>query len=313
MSFLVTSMAPALTEGISIKQSGRKYSAILQPGMRGIQPPASSKAMVSCSEAKVFVADTGVYGLGAYASEIIPEDGSILGYYEGERIDRATVGKRYYEVQDNEDIETKNWRKGRNARGVGTSGDYLFNPAPDCYIDGEDWDKANWARFMNHGPIESESNNVKVMFSREEATIWFVARRLIQVGEELLYSYGDDYFLPSFKDSKARPEQTDAEVEEVKFLTSAAATGFSDAQYLLGRAFHLGELGLLVDGPLAVRYYGDAGKQGDPAALRALGTLHERGLLGLPQSTEQAQSYFQAARAAKKKSLDDGDGTNQIG
>jgi len=84
-------MAPALTEGISIKQSGRKYSAILQPGMRGIQPPASSKAMVSCSEAKVFVADTGVYGLGAYASEIIPEDGSILGYYEGERIDRATV------------------------------------------------------------------------------------------------------------------------------------------------------------------------------------------------------------------------------
>jgi len=126
------------------------------------------------------------------------------------------VGKRYYEVQDNEDIETKNWRKGRNARGVGTSGDYLFNPAPDCYIDGEDWDKvrirdfllllsllllnhllecalfrlqANWARFMNHGPIESESNNVKVMFSREEATIWFVARRLIQVGEELLYRF----------------------------------------------------------------------------------------------------------------------------
>ena len=127
-----------------------------------------------------------------------------------------------------------------------------------------------------------------------------------------------------------------------QFLTSAAATGFSDAQYLLGRAFHLGELGLLVDGPLAVRYYGDAGKQGDPAALRALGTLHERGilflcqntlketlpplftpflptcicssgLLGLPQSTEQAQSYFQAARAAEKKSLDDGDGTNQIG
>ena len=77
------------------------------------------------------------------------------------------------------------------------TGDYLFNVGSledDVYIDAEDFDVANWARFMNHADTDDAGNNLQVLFDCEKSTVWFVARRPIMSNEELRYRCGLDYF-----------------------------------------------------------------------------------------------------------------------
>jgi len=160
-----------------------------------LMPPSTCQAMVESTMAGIDVKDTGVYGLGAFAAKRIAM-GVVVGMYEGERIDYDTVAARYFrESWEPVPAEVAAWTESRRARNVGTSGDYLFNPAPDVYIDGEDFDVANWCRFMNHAAKGEAGNNIVVECNQEEGTISFVSRRNIAVGDELLYSYGDDYFL----------------------------------------------------------------------------------------------------------------------
>ena len=96
----------------------------------------------------------------------------------------------------------------------------MFNPAPGCYIDGEDFDEVGHAKqaallsvrglicFMFvfapravelvsvHEPSE-RGNNLCVESSPENGgSVWFVSHRSIAAGEELLYSYGDEYWNP---------------------------------------------------------------------------------------------------------------------
>ena len=77
------------------------------------------------------------------------------------------------------------------------TGDYLFNVGSledDVYIDAEDFDVANWARFMNHADTDDAGNNLQVLFDCEKSTVWFVARRPIMSNEELRYRCGLDLF-----------------------------------------------------------------------------------------------------------------------
>ena len=174
-------------EAIKISQGSRWAHSKPRPG-------SNSRAMTTASTAGIIIKDTGRFGLGAYAGVHISE-GKLLGEYEGEALDQRSVDARYWKTST-WTPEDSAWLANRQSRGVSSTGDYLFAPTEDCYIDGEDWDKANWTRYMNHAAESESGNNVNVIFSKVPARIWFAAKRDIEIGEQLCYSYGGEYFKP---------------------------------------------------------------------------------------------------------------------
>ena len=48
---------------------------------------------------------------------------------------------------------------------------------------------------MNHAATSEHGNNLRVESLVDNGgSVWFVSRRAIAAGDELLYSYGDDYW-----------------------------------------------------------------------------------------------------------------------
>lgn len=165
---------------------------------------------------------------------IVFESGCWIGEYKGELHTRTEVESRYQweetnnrknnTKKSNTKVDVRRWRKSRKNRHQGLSGDYLFDMGDGLFLDGEDTDVSSWCRFMNHAPetvsVSSDGNgnndgnndnaginnsrcNVETKCSRlsyeKDGTrvlpvLWFIARRDILSGEELLYDYGDSYW-----------------------------------------------------------------------------------------------------------------------
>ena len=88
-------------------------------------------------------------------------------------------------------------------RNQGRSGDYLFDMGDDVFMDAEDTDISSWCRFMNHAAQDCDDCNVETEWTKQvregkrivqQPSLWFVTMKDIQVGEELLYDYGDCYW-----------------------------------------------------------------------------------------------------------------------
>ena len=75
------------------------------------------------------------------------------------------------------------------------SGDFLFDLGT-LFIDGEDFHRSSWTRFMNDAEAGSFAANVDTAVDRDgaEPRLRFTANRVIAAGEELQYSYGADYW-----------------------------------------------------------------------------------------------------------------------
>jgi SET domain-containing protein len=132
-----------------------------------------------------------------------------VGEYIGEVLEVEQVKSRYWNTietitttttKTNAIEDREEWIHSRIHRNQGLSGDYLFDVGDDLYIDGEDTDVSNWCRFINHA--EGDACNLETRCSRQiwngnemvPPRLWFVARRDIAPGEELLFDYGDRYW-----------------------------------------------------------------------------------------------------------------------
>lgn len=159
---------------------------------------AASRAMVSISDAEVPVAiqDAGAKGLGVFATGRI-EAGVYVGEYEGEILSGRDIEVRY-EGKGTATAEDMAWRKSREERDIGVTGDYIYGCGEDIFVDAEDSDIASWCRFINHAPMDSEECNLQGKSLPKaysgKPKVWFVTRRAIDAGEELHFDYGDEYF-----------------------------------------------------------------------------------------------------------------------
>jgi uncharacterized protein len=65
-------------------------------------------------------------------------------------------------------------------------GKYLFETNPNRFIDGSG--RSNLARYVNHSCVP----NCKIEVLR--GRVYILSKRMIKVGEELSYDYGEEYF-----------------------------------------------------------------------------------------------------------------------
>ena len=61
------------------------------------------------------------------------------------------------------------------------------------YVDAEDGTRSNWTRYINHAHYETPACNLEPRSDPLACRVWFEARRDIEPGEELLFSYGAAY------------------------------------------------------------------------------------------------------------------------
>lgn len=151
----------------------------------------------------ISIEETEKKGLGAFAGSNMLA-GAWVGEYQGEILTEKEVDARYWEKRKKVYAD-RQWIKSRTKRQQGITGDYLFEMGDKLYLDGEDADVSSWCRFMNHAPENCNSGlcNVETRFSRQtkdgnkivQPKLWFLALRDIQAGEELLYDYGDSYWV----------------------------------------------------------------------------------------------------------------------
>lgn len=137
-------------------------------------------------------------GMGAFAA-VRKLSGTRLGEYFGERLTRQQVESRYWSrTKKAMNKHDRKWRNSRKRRRQGITGDYLFDMGGNVFIDGEDGDVSSWCRFANHAsPHDENACNVEVCRStnaKDEDTLYLWALRDIEVGEELCYDYGEDYW-----------------------------------------------------------------------------------------------------------------------
>ena len=169
-----------------------------------VRPPLNPTcvSLVSASQDHIRILDSPGKGYGAYSAIRIPS-GAWVGEYIGEVLEVEQVKSRYWntiETTTNTMKDREEWIHSRIHRNQGFSGDYLFDVGDDLYIDGEDTDVSNWCRFINHA--EDDECNLETRCSRQiwngnemvPPRLWFVARRDIAQGEELLFDYGDRYW-----------------------------------------------------------------------------------------------------------------------
>ena len=155
-------------------------------------------------------------GLGAFAVRTLPP-GLEIGCYAGETITLADMITRYGGGGGDADSpfeydaanEQAAWVAERERRGVGVTGQYLFN-AGQCprtkrsvLVDAEDPQSgANWTRFINHSVKRANLSvdyEVVARTDDEDAArvgtpvIRFVVSEAIAVGDELLFDYGDGF------------------------------------------------------------------------------------------------------------------------
>ena len=222
--WLLYLILPSFVDSIRIQQTGRnsRKSTTPPPPVVGL-PPANCRALQSATQRGLSIRPTACgHGLGTFAMTAI-KAGTILGDYEGESMTQKQVDARFWGKttakgmwgggegdDDDEGAQNDAWRESRLARGVGITADYLFEVEPRSFICGEDWDASNWCRFMNHAATSDAANNVRVHYDSEQQQqcikdgevggssgslrLYFTARCDVAAGEELRYSYGNDYW-----------------------------------------------------------------------------------------------------------------------
>lgn len=123
----------------------------------------------------------GLVGDGVYATRE-HEVGDVLGYYDCERISDRECERRYGDgvaVYSLEDAMTRRQRR----RGVRVS-------YADAALDRNIFSLINDA----HGLGDDVKNNVEFDYVDGETAMGVVAKRKLKVGDELLVSYGSDYW-----------------------------------------------------------------------------------------------------------------------
>jgi hypothetical protein len=160
-------------------------------------------------------------GLGAFAARPM-EPPFEVGRYIGEVLTLADLINRYGAggIDENDEFEAANrqaaWLAEREARGVGATGNYLFNVGKcpttrrTILVDAEDYAHANWTRYINHSVkranLVAEREVVADPDGGDQARgvpiVRFVVTMPIAVGDELLFDYGDgfDVDLMGFED-----------------------------------------------------------------------------------------------------------------
>ena len=155
----------------------------------------------SARDAGISIQKTMTKGLGAFATTLIPS-GTKIGAYVGEFLTRDQVEARYWNTRKCKPADRR-WLRSRTMRNQGRSGDYLFDMGDDVFMDAEDTDISSWCRFMNHAAQDCHDCNVETEWTKQvregkrivqQPSLWFVTIKDIQVGEELLYDYGDCYW-----------------------------------------------------------------------------------------------------------------------
>ena len=76
-----------------------------------------------------------------------------------------------------------------------TTGDYSFRLSSGFVIDAQDANHSSWTRYINH----SRRRQNCVPYSADELFVFFIASRDIRVGSEVLFDYGDEYWIPRAK------------------------------------------------------------------------------------------------------------------
>ena len=184
---LLTASVSALAIGTNVKRP------VLSPTCFALQSARESRTCIKESEGK---------GLGAYTETLILS-GAWVGEYKGEILTLDQVKSRYWGTRKKQAADRR-WIRSRKQRNQGLTGDYLFDMGDNLFIDGEDADVSSWCRFMNHASEDTcmQKCNVETRHSSQiwdgtkmiQPRLWYVALRDIQVGEELLYDYGDSYW-----------------------------------------------------------------------------------------------------------------------
>ena len=73
------------------------------------------------------------------------------------------------------------------------------------YVDAEDPHRSSWCRFINHAHYDSPACNLEPRTDPRRVLVWFEARRAIEAGEELGFSYGK-----AFNDSYGKQSHSGA-------------------------------------------------------------------------------------------------------
>lgn len=141
-------------------------------------------------------------GLGVVTKVRIPK-GTVVGDYTGEVMSADEKDRRYLESLSHlltpDDFE---WKQSRINRGQTITGTYLYGvvvPNGEAiYVDAEDEYSSLWTRFLNHASPPDNNVNPKSIHQSWDGQprVWFVAIRDIEVGEEICFDYGEDYWLP---------------------------------------------------------------------------------------------------------------------
>lgn len=142
-------------------------------------------------------------GTGVITNVLIPM-GTVVGDYVGEVLTAEEKDRRYLKSQAHLRLPADDeWRESRLARGQTVTGTYLYGVTvpngPPIYIDAEDEYESLWTRFLNHAPPPFAANvNPKSIHEswNGKPRVWFVSMRDIDIGEEVCFDYGDDYWLP---------------------------------------------------------------------------------------------------------------------
>jgi hypothetical protein len=141
-------------------------------------------------------------GFGIITKVFIPKY-TVVGDYKGEVMTAEEKDRRYLDSYSHlrQPIDEE-WKQARIDTGQTITGSYLFGVAvpnkSDIYVDAEDEYYSLWTRFLNHAPLPFSNVNPKSLHEGIDGKprVWFVSIRDIEIGEEICFDYGDDYWLP---------------------------------------------------------------------------------------------------------------------
>jgi len=131
----------------------------------------SNRASIDSSN--FYIQQVGGKGLGLFSKIHIPK-GSFVMSYLGERIDDFELHRRYFADPSRE------------------AASYIMRVTEEEYIDASDPSKSNIARYINHA---YRPNLHKIVARKPGGFVNLFANRDIEVGEELSFDYGKDYWL----------------------------------------------------------------------------------------------------------------------
>ena len=165
--------------------------------------------ITACGHVRIAPCELASKGLGAFAAHCM-EPPFELGQYKGEILTLADLINRYGAggVDEQDEFEAANrqaaWLAEREARGVGVTGNYLFNVGKcphtrrTLLVDAEDHADANWTRYINHSTKRANLVAEREVVADPDGVrgvpiVRFVVSAPIDAGAELLFDYGDGF------------------------------------------------------------------------------------------------------------------------